>query len=207
MSKEDGQLINYRTEAEYWDSHSPHDDCTLEPELFTITYPAGANVFSRQNINSVNNIINGFQYSQSEPIRTVPDGQSKNTILPLNDLPVGSLIRLDKEIIRFGRKGGMEYGRYAEYGSIQQTDPNNGEKYLHLRKPPHNIHVAYPNSNIQIGEVKHIKLEGQYDNYWYLERVLSAQLLVYAKPELKTALPSEKSTEPKKKFMERFLRK
>lgn len=207
MRKEEEQLIDFRTEPEYWDSHSPDDDCTFEPELFTITYPAGANAFFRQNINSVNNTINGFQYSQNEPIRTVPDGQSKNTILPLNDLPVGSLLRLEKEIIEFGRKGKMEYSRYSEYGAIQQTDPKNGEKYLHLRKPPRNIHIAYPSSDIQIGEVRHVKLEGQYDNYWYLERVLSVQLLVYAKPELKTALQSEELAEPKKGFMERFLRK
>lgn len=206
MRKEDGQLIDFRTEPEYWDSHSPHDDCTFEPELFTTTYPAGVNAFFSENIDSVNNIINEFQYLQSEPIRTVPDGQSKNTILPLNDLPIGSLIGLEKEIIGCGRKGEMEYGRYFGYGSIQQTDPHNGEKYLHLRKP-RNIHVAYPNSDIQIGEVKHIKLEGKYGNYWYLERVLSVQLLVYAKHELKTNIPPEELTEPKRGFMKRFLRK
>ena len=207
MRKEEGQLIDFRTEPEYWDSHSPHDDCTFEPELFTTTYPAGANAFFSQNINSVNNTINGFQYLQNEPIRTVPDGQSKNTILPLNDLPVGSLLRLEKEIIGCGRKGEMEYSRYAEYGSIQQTDPKNGEKYLHLRKPPHNIHVAYPNLNIQIGEVKHIKFEGQYDDYWYLERILSAQLLVYAKPQLRIISSSEEVTELKKGFIRRILKK
>ena len=207
MRKEEEQMVDFRTEPEYWNNHSPHDDCTFEPELFTTTYSVGKSAFFRQNINPVNNILNGFQSLQSEPIRTVPDGQSKNTILPLNDLPIGSLIRVNKEILRFGNKGQMEYGNYTEFGVLQQTDPENGEKYLHFRKPPHNIHVAYPNLNIQIGEVKHIKFEGQYDDYWYLERILSAQLLVYAKPQLRIISSSEEVTELKKGFIRRILKK
>lgn len=208
MKNEREIIQDFRIEAEYWDNHSPHDDCTLEPELFTTTYSAITNAFFRQNINTVGNIINGFKSLPREPVRTVPDGQSKNRILPLNDLPIGSLIKFSKETLCMeDNSGPTSYKNSIEYGVIQQTDPKRGEKYLHLERPPLGIHVAYPNSNIQVGEVKHVKFEGLHGEHWYLERVLSAQLLIYAKPELKIIPLSDDVSELKKNVIRRILKK
>lgn len=207
MRKEDSSPpVDFRTFLEYWNNHTPEDDCTLEPSQFSVVTSAGVNMDTRDNMEFVNKAIANFTKEPTEPIRTVAGTNRYDTLLPIDNLPSGSVIGVSKEIFMQDQKGKSQYTICYEFGVIQEENTTERTRYIHV-KGSNGVHYAYPGETVEIGKVRHVKMEGPYGSSWHLERTLGAELLVYAKPKIRQPVQTQEGQELKKGIVRRILRK